>query len=223
MNFEPLLLSLGKNTTGQDFLVGDIHGCYEPLMEQLKKTGFNKDTDRLICTGDIINRGAGSVSMIELLNEPWFFSTLGNHEYLFLKGIRDKSSYDRMLFLKHGGEWIAKTKLEDWSQWFNLIGKLPLAIELINKHDKKIGAIHADFISDDWNNLINLSHKERSACIWSRERLKNETITRVKNIDWVVHGHSIVAKETRIHNHIFIDSGAYKGNDFIILRANELN
>lgn len=222
MNFEPLLLSLGKNTKGQDFIVGDIHGCYEALIDQLGSLGFNKEIDRLICTGDLINRGPSSSDVIDLLSEPWFFSTLGNHEYLFLKGIRDKSSYHRMLFLKHGGEWIARTKSKDWDRWFNLVGKLPLAIDLINKHDKKIGAIHADFISNDWNKLQRLSPKEHMSCIWSRERLKNKTAERVKNIDWVIHGHSIVAKETRINNHIFIDSGAYKGKDFIILHADEL-
>lgn len=223
MNIKTKRLELTKNTVGKDFFVGDVHGCHDALMSQLKEIKFDKKTDRLICVGDLINRGPDSVSMIELLKEPWFFSTLGNHEYLFLKGIRDNHSYHKMLFLKNGGEWISRTKPKQWSKWFDLIANLPLAIELINNKNKKIGVIHADFIDTDWNNLNKLKHEKMMQCIWSRERFKSKNTTKVKNIDWIIHGHSIVKQKTLINNHIFIDSGVYKGNKFIILAADELN
>lgn len=222
MNFNPILIRLGKNKHGEDFLVGDIHGCYQTLRSQLKQLGFNKKSDRLICVGDIINRGPDSIAMIELLEEPWFFSTMGNHEYLFLKGIRDENSYERMLFLNGGGDWIAKTKSKMWGKWFDLIGKLPLAIELINRQNKVIGITHADFIADDWQDVTRLPEQAQLDCIWSRKHFKSNRAQKVKNVDWLVHGHSIVEKETRINTHIFIDSGAYKGNPLTIIRANEL-
>lgn len=223
MKVETRLLKLAKNTIGKDFFVGDIHGCHGALMQQLKEIEFDRKTDRLICVGDLINRGPDSISMIELLKKPWFFSTLGNHEYLFLKGIRDNHSYHKMLFLKSGGEWISRTKPNQWSKWFELIGKLPLAIEITNNKNKKIGVIHADFIDKDWNYLNKLNHQKMMECIWSRDSFKSKNAARVKNIDWMIHGHSIVKQKTLINNHIFIDSGAYKGNKFIILDADELD
>ncbi len=173
--------------------------------------------------GDLINRGENSVAVIELLQEPWFFSTMGNHEYIFLRGMRDNSSKYKMLFLQNGGDWIAQTKQAQWQNWFNLIAKLPLAMELTNQQDKKIGVIHADFIGHSWRELQQFNHQERMQCIWSRENFKTQNTTQVKHIDWVVHGHSIVNKITYMHNHIFIDGGAYKGNKLIILPINALN
>lgn len=223
MKFHSVLTHLGKNKKGQDFLVGDIHGCYAQLNKQLKEIGFNKKRDRLICVGDLINRGENSVAVLELLHQPWFFSTFGNHEHLFLRGMRDNSSRHKMLFLQNGGDWIAQTKQEQWQTWFNLIADLPLAIELINHQDKKIGVIHADFIDHNWRNLKHFNHQQRMQCIWSRENFKAKTNSQVKHIDWVVHGHSIVNNITYVNNHIFIDAGAYKGNALIILPINELS
>jgi len=46
-----------KNTEGQDFFVGDIHGMYNLLMSQLNLLGFDRNVDRLFSVGDIVDRG----------------------------------------------------------------------------------------------------------------------------------------------------------------------
>ena len=46
------------------YVVGDIQGCFDELMELLEKVNFNEKTDHLICAGDIINRGAKSLDTI---------------------------------------------------------------------------------------------------------------------------------------------------------------
>ena len=43
---------------------------------------FDFDNDRLICSGDLIDRGEKSREVVELLDESWFYSTLGNHELM---------------------------------------------------------------------------------------------------------------------------------------------
>ena len=77
----PELLRLPKNESGRDFVVGDIHGYVSRLMQQLDVVGFNPLTDRVICTGDLIDRGPESADALNLLDEDWFYSVMGNHEY----------------------------------------------------------------------------------------------------------------------------------------------
>ncbi|KAF1344574.1 Metallo-dependent phosphatase-like protein [Delphinella strobiligena] len=60
--------------------VGDIHGCHEELMHLLKKVRFNKETDHLICTGDIIAKGPDSLGVIDTLISMNASSVRGNHE-----------------------------------------------------------------------------------------------------------------------------------------------
>ena len=74
-------LVLPVNTKGNDYVVGDIHGHAKKLLKQLDGIGFDATVDRLICVGDLIDRGPESIEALALLNEPWFFSVLGNHEY----------------------------------------------------------------------------------------------------------------------------------------------
>ena len=39
------------------FIVGDIHGCYDLLIAQLKEVGFNFDKDICFGVGDLVDRG----------------------------------------------------------------------------------------------------------------------------------------------------------------------
>lgn len=73
------LKRLAANSAGRDFVVGDLHGQYDLLMGELDRAGFDRDTDRLICVGDLVDRGPQSVECLSLLREPWFFAVLGNH------------------------------------------------------------------------------------------------------------------------------------------------
>lgn len=64
----------------QQFIIGDIHGCYDELEELLDKAGL-ADEDEIIAVGDLIDRGPYSPRVLD-----WFRSTpnarsiMGNHE-----------------------------------------------------------------------------------------------------------------------------------------------
>ena len=85
MNQKHLILQ--PNSIGNDYIVGDIHGHYSNLMELLNHIQFNKLTDTLFSVGDIIDRGPNSIKIINLLDEDWFFSCLGNHEFMMIQSI----------------------------------------------------------------------------------------------------------------------------------------
>jgi len=65
---------------GRRIVVGDIHGCYDELMELLEKVGIGDD-DRIISVGDLITKGPKNKEVLELFMTDARFSTvIGNHD-----------------------------------------------------------------------------------------------------------------------------------------------
>ena len=96
----PLIIELEANLIGNDYVIGDLHGCYDELMALLKFVNFNKEYDRIFCVGDLVHRGPKSIDCLNLLKEKnkngenWFFSTLGNHEPFYKKGLNNNKNID---------------------------------------------------------------------------------------------------------------------------------
>ena len=68
------------------YAVGDIQGCYEPLLKLMDKINFDPAKDRLWCVGDLINRGPDSLKTLRFLKQlgPAFTAVLGNHDLHFM-------------------------------------------------------------------------------------------------------------------------------------------
>ena len=65
---------------GRRIVVGDVHGCYDELVELLEKIGIGDD-DRIICVGDLITKGPKSKEVMQLFMTDARFSTvIGNHD-----------------------------------------------------------------------------------------------------------------------------------------------
>ena len=86
------------------YIVGDLHGCFSLLMQELNKINFNFDNDLLICTGDLIDRGAENLECIGLLEQPWFCTVRGNHEEMCIRGQHDPKMKD--MHARNGGAWF---------------------------------------------------------------------------------------------------------------------
>ena len=59
-----ILQHFARNTHGRDFVVGDIHGCFDLLQQALDEAAFNPDRDRLFSVGDLIDRGPQSPQVL---------------------------------------------------------------------------------------------------------------------------------------------------------------
>jgi len=83
------------------YAVGDIQGCYDPLVRLLDKVNFDQSKDTLLCVGDLVNRGPKSLKTIRFLKsiDNQCVSVLGNHDIhllAMLYGVRKPRPLDTL-------------------------------------------------------------------------------------------------------------------------------
>src|SRR5437868_15545862 len=68
------------------YAIGDIQGCFTPLMRLLDKIQFNDKHDVLWFTGDLINRGTQSLETLRFIKSlhQKAITVLGNHDLTLL-------------------------------------------------------------------------------------------------------------------------------------------
>ncbi len=85
--------------TKRTIIVGDIHGCIDEFNELVKTLSYDKETDRLILLGDLIDRGPDSVAVVRRAREMDLECVMGNHEHKFMKWFKSFGTkndvYDR--------------------------------------------------------------------------------------------------------------------------------
>ncbi len=68
------------------YVIGDIQGCFEPLLQLVKLIDFDARKDRLIFCGDLVNRGGQSLDVLRWIyaHQVSCNSVLGNHDLSLL-------------------------------------------------------------------------------------------------------------------------------------------
>lgn len=206
-----------KEIKGKLYAVGDIHGCYNLLMNHLNEIGFDFEKDLLVAVGDLVDRGIQNLECIELLSKPWFTSVRGNHEDLCIWGRCDVPS--KRCHISNGGEWFYELSVEDQYQIAKKFSALPIALEVSHK-GRKYGFVHGHIEQNDWDEfkqtLTNPFMKKqfgRSAqdlAIWGRDRIDTDNLqyTHVSGVDAVIMGHTVTQKPFKRDNCYYIDTGA---------------
>lgn len=68
-----------------NYIIGDVHGCYDSLLALLELIRFDEQRDKLIFVGDLVGKGPKSKQVVEfVVNNDFAHYVLGNHDLFAL-------------------------------------------------------------------------------------------------------------------------------------------
>ena len=106
-------------------IVGDIHGCYDELMDLLNQIDFG-GSDRIVSVGDLVTKGPKNREVLELfMTDSRFDTVIGNHDLalrLFWSG--------EEVELKSSQKETHEELKEDQHRFMPYLNSLPFMIDL---------------------------------------------------------------------------------------------
>jgi diadenosine tetraphosphatase ApaH/serine/threonine PP2A family protein phosphatase len=111
--------------TPRTIVVGDIHGCYDELVELLDRVALGAD-DRVVSVGDLIVKGEKNREVLDLFNaDARFSAVIGNHDRAILRHwLRIKKSH------KKAHKRARKELKPDKARYLAYLASLPPMIDL---------------------------------------------------------------------------------------------
>ncbi|WNC68010.1 metallophosphoesterase [Thalassotalea nanhaiensis] len=200
------------------FVVGDLDGNYRRLKEAMNRVGFDPKADKLICLGDMIDRGDDSLMILELMRELNAFVVLGNHEHLMIESILSHDETAKSLWTKNGGTWhssVPHEQLKSHCQW---LLKQPLSI-IAEYQSMKIGVSHTLPMKWNWDNLPVDKSAIVAALLWDRELFYKQKCLVNRGVDFSIHGHNSTQIPIWIENTFHIDTSYYGRPTMVELNA----
>ena len=137
----PRVIAHPANLQGRDFIVGDLHGHPDVLRRLMDHVAFDYDTDRLFSVGDLVDRGPNSAGALDLLDAPWFYPVLGNHDAMLLATLNlghlremrreeaQRTAAYADLFARNGGwDWFRPYRMDEepCERWRSALSQVPL-------------------------------------------------------------------------------------------------
>lgn len=211
-----MYLSFEPNTEGVDYCVGDIHGCFDRLLDLLNVINFDEKVDRLFSVGDLCDRGPNSDQVMGWVEQPWFHPVRGNHEQMVIDANDPYNSEAEASLFQNGGKWffsLDHTKQKEIAFAFEC---LPYMIEVETPNGVTFGIVHADVPWNDWNKTKERLYQEdvqvRNYLTWSRDRVSGYTQGDVAGVDYLIVGHTPLPEYQQENNILRLDTGAvFKG------------
>jgi bis(5'-nucleosyl)-tetraphosphatase (symmetrical) len=123
-----------------NYVIGDIQGCFDEYSLLLNKIKFDSKKDFIWLTGDLINRGPASLSVLKHVydNRKAIKTVLGNHDLHFLAvyyGVRKLNKFDTL------SDLLNFQDVDELAKWLT---KQPLVREIkIGK--REFIMVHAGF------------------------------------------------------------------------------
>lgn len=207
---------------GRTFIIGDLHGEYDQLIELLDSVNFNYDEDICLAVGDLVDRGGKSLDCFNLLSKSWFRSVRGNHEQMCIDTHVAKDEFKNTCMenhIKYGGAWFYKLPMGVQKHIVERLIELPIAM-ILEKNEKKYLVVHGD-IPNRYDHV-----DELKVAIESNDEFKSleilygrslhcdchnwETKQWVKEfggVDMVYLGHTPVMTPYTNKNYTFVDTG----------------
>jgi serine/threonine protein phosphatase 1 len=86
----PTMRHISLPDSQRAFVIGDLDSHLMHFKESMDSGGFQPNKDKLICLGDVIDRGADSLAVMGLLQELDALMVLGNHEHMMIESIMSR-------------------------------------------------------------------------------------------------------------------------------------
>lgn len=183
------------------YVIGDLQGCYDELIQLLNEIKFNENKDQLWFTGDLVNRGPQSLECLRFVKSLDAVTVLGNHDLHLLAISRGrenkqkaKDTLDDILDAPDREEllnWLQRQPLlhHDRAAGYTLIhAGLPPQWDLSQamKYAKEAGKIlqsddHGDFFSHMYGNQPDQWSENLRG--WDRIRFIINCFTRLRFCD----------------------------------------
>ena len=192
------------------FAIGDIHGSFDQLQDLMQKIPIDFATDTLIFIGDYIDRGPGSVEVVDYLLDlkkrvPEIIFLKGNHEDMLEKYL---DGTDRFTYLLNGGQntldsYLSKTDRKD---------SFPIPTDHL-EFFKSLRLYYETeayiFVHAGLRPKVPLASQDSEDLLWIRDKFIYSKYYFGKP---VVFGHTPLEKPLVERNKIGIDTGAVYGN-----------
>lgn len=224
-------------------IIGDIHGCFDELLDLLNKLGYqvekvqekddytfkvtHPENRRIIFVGDLVDRGNNSPDVLRLamnaVNSGIAFCVVGNHEAKLIRKLNGSN-----VKLKHGIE-VTVEQLEKESPQF--IEKIKIFMESLISHyvfdDGNLVVSHAG-IREDMQGRASSAIK--AFCMYGETTGEVDEFGLPVRHNWaldysgkstVVYGHTPVPDAVWINNTINLDTGCVFGGSLTALRYPE--
>ena len=153
-------------------VIGDVHGCYDELVELLDKAGGRDPGVALVFVGDLCNKGPLNVEVLRLVREVGGYCVRGNHDEVCLaEWLRHVDGAEP---LREKFSWLERLTREELDWYFDLpfsihfpsrevlvihAGLVPgLPLEKQNQHD----LLHLRNVTFDLRTLTFSSHRGNS-------------------------------------------------------------
>lgn len=203
------VLRLPVNDCGRDFIVGDIHGCTDAFWKLCREVEFDPECDRMFSVGDLIDRGPDSVGALELLQNPWFFATRGNHEQLMLDALVTMGTSEVEQWFGNGGEWANNLPAEQIDDFARIIAELPIVIA-VGTGPGRFNVVHAELpvFGDSTIDRGLLGHGQIREALWGRNIVRGRIPLRIEALSRTYCGHTPIDDIRFFDSHVFIDTGA---------------
>lgn len=197
---------------GNVYFVGDIHGHIASFWQGLEELNFNPDKDIIIALGDLVDRGPESLECLRLLNNPWFYSVVGNHECKLYSALLNSSHKPGM-----DDRWLGNTSSEEKREMLELLKSLYWTID-IQIDDLQIGVVHADIPPNtSWSDFVKKIKqqdlKNLAYATFSRKILDEENFI-VPDLDYLIIGHQGLDDVTQWGNVLCIDTSVFVPKGF---------
>jgi serine/threonine protein phosphatase 1 len=183
------------------FIIGDIHGCFDELIELTEKIGLT-ESDMLISVGDIVDRGNKSKEVYEyFLNRPNSKVLVGNHERKHQNKIL--SYAQEIVKVQFGVDY------ENFLKWIDTLNYYyetedAIIIHAFFEHDKDLKEQKQEVLCGSTSGDRYLEKKYAPETFWTEY---------YKGKKPIIYGHHVVGDNPKILNNTFgIDTGCCHGN-----------